>query len=80
MGLAVTSHSREALGTLDVTDFEISDGTFSLPGVPVDVGATGRPVWVQEVAEGVYSLEAGGADIGVSLERFRRGLLLVAHE
>lgn len=71
VGLAVTAHDRQALATMEVTDFEIADGAFSLDvGAAVDVGATGRAVRVQEVREGVYALEAGGADIGGTADSF----------
>lgn len=70
VGMAVTSHTRETLGVLEVTDFEIQDGAFSLPASPADVGGTGRSVWVQEVKEGVWSVEAGGTDIGGTSDSF----------
>lgn len=66
IGLAVTSHDNSQIATLEVSDFEISDDVFSLPlNTLTEVGETGNGrMWVQEVAEGIWSLSAAGAGIG----------------
>mmetsp|Transcript_10343 Transcript_10343/g.13224 ORF Transcript_10343/g.13224 Transcript_10343/m.13224 type:complete len:402 (-) Transcript_10343:196-1401(-) len=60
VGIAVTSHENDQLATIDITDFEISDEVFTLPGDPVEIGSTGWGVEVQEVEEGKWSMKAGG--------------------
>lgn len=70
VGLAVTSHNRDILGTLDVSHFEISDDVYTFPANPTDIGETGRPVYVQEVKDGVWATQAGGTDIGGTSDSF----------
>lgn len=70
VGIAVTAHTRDALATVEVSNFEISDEVFSLPASPTDVGNTGRAVWVQQVKEGIWSVQAGGSDIGGTSDSF----------
>ena len=71
VGLAVTSHSTERLGTMDASEFEISDTVFSLDySDPTEVGDTGEVVWVQQVKEGMFQVTSAGTDIGVSVVFF----------
>ena len=69
VGLAVTMQNPLNLGTLEVENFEISDGGYSFPGVPVKIGTTANThdnqVKVQEVGEGLWSINTGGTGIGV---------------
>jgi len=70
VGLAVTSHDNSKIGTLDVSNFEISDDVFSLSAEPREIGETGKPVWVQEYRPGMWSISAGGSDIGGTSDSF----------
>lgn len=72
VGIAVCSHENDQLASLDVSDFEISEGeVFSLAGGRAsEVGDTGRDVRIQEYAENMWSMGAGGADIGGTSDNF----------
>ncbi|KAL3793730.1 hypothetical protein ACHAW5_001011 [Stephanodiscus triporus] len=71
VGLAVTMQDPKVLGTLAVTNFDISDVPYSIPGRPVMVGMTGsandygNKIFMQEVAQGLWSISAAGSGIGV---------------
>ena len=67
VGLAVTSHDVGVLSTVDVSDFEISNEVFSLPASPTEVGDTGEDVWVQQTGQDIWSINAAGTGIGVSI-------------
>ena len=75
VGLAVTMQDPVKLGTLDVTNFEISNAAYSFPGVPAKIGTTANTydnqVKVQEVGEGLWSINTGGTGIGVSYVRIK---------
>lgn len=83
VGLAVTMQDPYKLGTLDVTNFEISDVPYSIPGVPVMVGMTGNSndygnkIFMQEVAQGLWSISAAGSGIGPTADNL--GLISQAH-
>lgn len=67
VGIAVTSHEVDVLGTLEVTDFEISTEVYTQGEVAVtEVGDTGRNILVQETAEGMWTMWGAGSGIGVS--------------
>mmetsp|Transcript_10617 Transcript_10617/g.19057 ORF Transcript_10617/g.19057 Transcript_10617/m.19057 type:complete len:416 (-) Transcript_10617:135-1382(-) len=70
VGLAVSSHERTLLATLDVKHFEISDEIYTQPGIPTEIGETGQRVSVQQVKEGIWSVQAGGAGIGGTADSF----------
>ena len=74
VGLAVTMQDPLRLGTLEVANFEISDAAYSFPGVPAKIGTTANgfdnQIKVQEVGEGLWSINTGGAGIGVSCVYF----------
>eukprot|EP01083_Nonionella_stella_P119558 357485_1 len=55
---------------MDVSHFETSDEVFSLPAVPTDIGDTGLDVYVQQIKEGIWSVQAGGTDIGGNSDSF----------
>ena len=69
VGLAITSHDQTVLGELDVSNFEISNEAWTLPNnaAATEVGDTGHnSIWIQQVGEGVWAIDAAGVDIGVS--------------
>jgi hypothetical protein len=70
VGLAVTMQDPVKLGTLEVANFEISKEVYSFPGVAAKIGTTANTwdnlVRVQEVGEGLWSINTGGKGIGVS--------------
>merc|ERR1712194_52512 len=55
---------------MDVSHFDISDDVYSLPSPQIEVGDTGGAVWVQEAKPGIWSLKAGGSDIGGTADSF----------
>lgn len=74
VGLAVTMQDPLRLGTLEVANFEISDAAYSFPGVPAKIGTTSNgfdnQIKVQEVGEGLWSINTGGAGIGGTSDSF----------
>ena len=77
VGLAVTMQDPLNLGTLEVANFEISNEAYSFLGVPAKIGTTANnydnQVKVQEVGEGLWSINTGGTGIGVSYTMSCRG-------
>jgi len=74
VGLAVTMNDAARLGTLEVTNLEISNAAYSFPGVAVKVGTTANPtdnlVRVKEEAAGVWTINTGGTGIGGTSDSF----------
>lgn len=70
IGLAVTSHDNSQLATLDVSHFDISDDVYSMSSNPIEIGDTGKAVRMQEIKPGIWSLQAGGSDIGGTADSF----------
>lgn len=70
VGLAVTSHDVGVLGTIEVSDFEISNEVFSIPASPSDIGDTGQDVQVRQTGQDIWSINAAGTGIGGTSDSF----------
>ena len=67
VGIAITSHDNNLLGTLDISNLEITSGAFTISASSAtEIGDTGNKLWVQQVTEDLYGMDAAGAGIGVS--------------